>query len=664
MSFRHFRRGFYLTGGFPAAVNAGLLPARMLAALQDSGISNLSQNITLFGSEVAPSVRYEAKDIVGTTWPAVVGDTLSEASTGTSPSAGRYAPLLDSSRAVRFEAGKFYQAAEGSTADLGTGDVVIEAIFEKRSNSSGYLFSKWSSVSGNGYGWLVSTNVVMVVNTDVAGAESPNIINAIPDGWHHLLYFWDRDKGQRAYINGVHSTNGVNLADHDGGTLSDPATKLTLGARSDGGAKGNSALALLSIYTAAAGWLDYDDKDTTDAFVAERFARLTGTYADEAIGSKLFAFSRATAAAADIDHAEDGVVRYHLVGPGWPRVSRRKSVAGTYVEGYQTEGTNTNLIAYSDNLALGWTLDGVTVSSNVAGVVTPFQDEGAEGIIASALSAVHRAHIGQAVTNAVTYTASVIAKAGAVNWIRVEGSGSLAAHYADFDLANAVAGESGTAVDYGIQDLGGGWCRCWVVLAAGSTGTGTVSVYAADGEGVTTFSGDGTSVSTYVRHAQLEALPYLSSPINTSGAAATRNIDQLSVTDTENLAVARGTIAFNYLGTFKRTTTLFQFDTSDTISLSTDTDGHINQFVRWGGVTYGSAQGVVNAQDGNVRAVRLTWRPDRVVTYLGGIIEATDADTNGESPSSIGRLLIGHGGQGSPYGIISNLEIYIQEVRP
>lgn len=105
----------------------------------------------------------------------------------------------------------------------------------------------------------------------------------------------------------------------------------------------------------------------------------------------------------------------------------------------------------------------------------------------------------QSISSTGVQTFSVYAKAGTLNWIRLNvnfTSGTDPIVY--FDLANGVVGTSTGEIDTNITSVGNGWHRCSV------TANGTISdvrFFPADGDTDTS----GTTGSIYIQNAQLES---------------------------------------------------------------------------------------------------------------------------------------------------------------
>lgn len=138
------------------------------------------------------------------------------------------------------------------------------------------------------------------------------------------------------------------------------------------------------------------------------------------------------------------------------------------------------------------------------------------------------------VTNGVTYTSSVYAKAGARSWVQLqEGQGTTAAAY--FNLATGAIGTvSGTGSPAAtITSIGDGWYRLTLRFTAIGAAA-RIRLFMATGNGGGVYSGDGTSY-LYLWGAQMEAGSTATSYIPTVAAA-------VAVTD-YSVAVSTATFA-------------------------------------------------------------------------------------------------------------------------
>jgi hypothetical protein len=175
----------------------------------------------------------------------------------------------------------------------------------------------------------------------------------------------------------------------------------------------------------------------------------------------------------------------------------------------------TNLATYSENFTtIGWTNDKVIVTTN--SVVSPDGTQNASTITPTNVSGVHL--ISTTGTN--TVAMSVYAKQNGYTRFRFN-SGSSSNGYASFNLSTGeVAATGGTYLfDSGIEDVGNGWFRCFLVLRGGVATNMTIAIE--DASGSVSFTGDGTS-GIHLWAAQSEEQLQPTTYIKSDGIAAVR----------------------------------------------------------------------------------------------------------------------------------------------
>ena len=211
--------------------------------------------------------------------------------------------------------------------------------------------------------------------------------------------------------------------------------------------------------------------------------------------------------------------------------------AGPY--GYVSESAATNLLLWSEEYdRITWTKTNSTIT--VDATTAPDGTSTADKLIDNNSTGLDSVEVRQ---NEVTVTSgdnciSIYAKADQLDWL------FLAAHNFDtpencyFDLTNGVVGTS-TATGEGIEELGNGWYRCWIVFNTTTDLVGNVRIYIAEADGDTVVDLDGTS-SIFIWGAQLEAGSFPTSYIKTEAATATRSAESLTYDDVGNIQDAAG----------------------------------------------------------------------------------------------------------------------------
>ena len=193
--------------------------------------------------------------------------------------------------------------------------------------------------------------------------------------------------------------------------------------------------------------------------------------------------------------------------------------AGTLIE-----PAATNLLTYSQNIASGWsTVNGATV--NATAVSAPDGTSTGGKIMRAAAATSYRIQQTATITSGTTYTLSVYAQAGELNWLFLVDSNTSNV-YAYFNLSSGTVGSTGGggSMTTNISNVGNGWYRCSITYVAGSTTAG-IWLSLASANGTTNLAGGNTTDGLYVWGAQLEANPTATSYYPTTSSSATRSAD-------------------------------------------------------------------------------------------------------------------------------------------
>ena len=214
------------------------------------------------------------------------------------------------------------------------------------------------------------------------------------------------------------------------------------------------------------------------------------------------------------------------------------------------EPSRTNLVTQSEYLD-GLTKVRVSVTSNDA--TSP------EGVINASkvieANDVNLEHTLQ--SNTIAYTSgqvlsgSVFAKAGERDFVRLSFSGygnwvGGGGAQVTFDLTNGTATPTSgsTPTDYGIEDYGNGWYRCYIVGTANTTSSSRFNQILCTDVNTNVYDGDGTS-GLYLYGSQCELASYPTSYIPTYGTAAVRAQDEATKTSaTDLIGQTEGTLFF------------------------------------------------------------------------------------------------------------------------
>lgn len=196
-----------------------------------------------------------------------------------------------------------------------------------------------------------------------------------------------------------------------------------------------------------------------------------------------------------------------------------------------------NMLQRSEELENAFfTASGLTVSANAD--TAPDGSATADGLIASAGAGPHTlSNSGNpvSVTAGETYIVSAYAKKGAVDQVRLGlgGAGAPSNAFVDFNLDTGAIDTHGTGADDAvIEDVGNGYYRISVAVTAATTGNAQFELTPKDTTNGVGFTGDGTSVSTYVWGAQMADAAGDTTDITAfSATRATINTDVGTTTD-------------------------------------------------------------------------------------------------------------------------------------
>lgn len=206
--------------------------------------------------------------------------------------------------------------------------------------------------------------------------------------------------------------------------------------------------------------------------------------------------------------------------------------------GIALEGVGTNLLTYSEQLNQGfWTKSDLTIGADSA--VAPDGSTNADKLIETATTNVHAVvKSAQSVSASTYYTFSVWLKAGERVWARLYWYESATVYTASISFASSTITSVSGGITARIVDSRNGWHRVAITRQTGA-GVGLIEVgispSTVDGvSSLESYLGD-TSKGIYAWGAQLEAGPFATSYIPTSGTTVTRAADLCGIVPPHNL---------------------------------------------------------------------------------------------------------------------------------
>jgi len=211
--------------------------------------------------------------------------------------------------------------------------------------------------------------------------------------------------------------------------------------------------------------------------------------------------------------------------------------------------TNFALRSQEINNSGVWTHYSSTIDTN--GTVAPDTTSTADGIIPNAGFTRHAVYQGIALT-AGTYSFSVYARAGVCDYLIMTASSGPAAD-AIFNLTTGAIEGTPANCTAAISSVGSGWYRCSITYSV-STGAHDHFLYSSQDAAVSLYSGDASSVGTWVWGVQVEdsavTTPYIPTttvPVTASTAVAQYALGASTSTQRTRLA---GDVSVHWVGDF------------------------------------------------------------------------------------------------------------------
>jgi hypothetical protein len=637
-----------------------------------SGPSQLAGTATYNGTELTTVLECFGEGFTeGVGLVCTTGGTWTEQSDGASEGGWPGAWSDHTNETINFE-GTADQRIEGPSADvidvISGKEVFLEVVFRPSiTNETGGLID-FRDESGTGHGarlYMQSGNVRADIITS-AGASGYQSAAATALSWNHAVGVMNSDASTGSVV--VAGVNGA--ASVGGGTAVDGAISGTTGlpaigdlANGVGTYQFNGSIAYIAIRTCSGCVVDESGNTTTDEWIAERFARLTGTYAAD--GADKIPNLATRASAGYTCHLNDsGVRKCDQVGDNWIRTydvadTGWDDASATHTTGVLIEEERTNLAIRSGELNQAThAKNALTISTDTSGGPLGTYDE----MIADATTNAHYLRQTTTVASGVTHSVSRILKAGDQDWALINvttscGAGGVATS-GYFDLSTCDKGTITNASDSFAEEWGDGFCRVGLSWVTSSTSC-LIDTASAEADGDFTFLGDGSTATTLWAHGQFEAGAYPSSPIVTSGSSVTRSADAFEngqdITGPASMCVKLVTPATDS-GSAQYALDVHS-GASDFAALLAEDGGDAATFLVSATSTQADITGT-DQTDGSAVVLRGYFSDDDFELFEDG--SSVGTDTSGTSPSSLTDITIGakQNGTGQLNGVILAVGVY------
>ena len=296
------------------------------------------------------------------------------------------------------------------------------------------------------------------------------------------------------------------------------------------------------------------------------------------------------------------------------------------------EPQSTNLVTYSEDFSdASWIKQAGSIGDNQA--ISPDGTLNADKLIDAATAGVLRKE--GISLSALDYTFSVFAKKDDRDYLLlITGFGT-----GTFDLDNGVVISSTLSSIGKIEEYTNGWYKCSLTFTA----TASSPFFRISTSGSQPII-NGTS-GVYIWGAQLEALPYATSYIPTSGAIATRLADSLTgagdattFNDSEGVLYFEGS-ALADDGTSRRITLFKDLSNKVSLILSSTSNSIQGLVVSGGSVQFNQTFAISNTLDFNKIAFK--YKTNDFAIWVNGVEVATD--TSGNTPIGLSQLSFADG---------------------
>jgi hypothetical protein len=562
-------------------------------------------------------------------------------------------------------------------------DVFVEAVYWPDVSQNQALID-WRDRADNGQGiaiWLDSSEVVRSIadcdGTDTGAASPVGRAGTSIDAWNFASFVFDHNatagRSISLGVNGGASSYAGDPCTGDMLNVSGVASQARIGdlTQSASTYEFEGKISYIAVRYCDGCVVDEPGGTTSEAYNAERFARLTGTYAADGTDKIPSLATRASAGMAC--HLNDsGVRKCDQVGDNWIRTydvadTGWDDASATHTTGILIEEERTSLIvAESDWSATnGW-----TSTANLNGTLTSYNGSPISGLggaytaDAGAATDYHQLQEGLTVAAGTTYAQSCVVKPGAADFF-VLGYDDGTTDLTYFDLTDCSVTATQPNDDAGAVDWGDGWCQVWINKTSAVTGVRNSFYGWAEAEGDRQFAGDGSTVTGYVANCQFEAGSFPSSPIYTTNAGAvTRSADALQYLPFASDVGSSGT--FTHVDT-AITPPVVQSSYQAVSSIDDASSPGVRSRHYWrstrfdldadggGGILFDSANWGASEGHGFFTTTKGTFEPGVIATaYVNGSASGSP-DQAGDTPANIDRVSIGalHTGANPFQGVIT-----------
>jgi len=298
-------------------------------------------------------------------------------------------------------------------------------------------------------------------------------------------------------------------------------------------------------------------------------------------------------------------------------------------DGWLVEPAGTNLVLESETFDTTWVQSNLTVSADA--VASPNGSVTADQLIEDGAATVK--DISQAVTvvNSTAHALTVFAKPNGRDWIYLQDTAN-SSDGAYFDVTNGVIGTVDGGIVAKIDRWIDGYYKCSIESTSTST-SGGMKIQLADADAGGSYSGDSSS-GVYLWGAQIEANPFATSYIVTTGSSAARFLESHSFKTLNNIPFLDNGFSIVLKLVYSEVT-----DTQDLIVIPDAAGGDLFKIStntnKWAATVKGSdsvdyeALTVLDADSASPQTIIATLSGGVLNLFVDGVLSATDTIATG-----------------------------------